>query len=231
MNAPVPDEHYTVSYRLALQDGRSFAYDVHINPDTLLSHVSEETAPAWAKLSVSQCPGCPLTDSEYCPVALRLAEPVRAFDGLLSHLPAHAEVITTERTYSRNGDVQDALRSLFGLIMATSGCPAMRPFRYMARYHLPFSTLEETVCRITSSYLIRRLFRPGDSGQFDTAITEIEQLFATMQRLNEGMANRLKGAAQGDGMINAVVILSTYSSLIPIILHQELEKLRPLFAE
>jgi hypothetical protein len=155
---------------------------------------------------------------------------VRQFGGLLSHTPTVTTVVTPERTYVKKVDVQDALRSLFGLIMATSGCPLMQPFRYMARYHLPFASLEETVSRITSTYLMRQLFRHPGEKMLPVDLKEIENLYSTIQSLNEGMARRLKSVTNGDGSLNAIVILSTYSSLIPIIIDEELQKLKPLFA-
>ena len=84
-------------------------------------------------------------------------EPLKQFGTIHSHTEVTTTVVTPERTYVQQGHAQEALRSLFGLIMATSGCPLMLPFKYMARYHLPFSTIEETISRITSTYLLRQL--------------------------------------------------------------------------
>ncbi len=128
----------------------------------------------------------------------------------------------------KRSDVQDALRSLFGLIMATSGCPSMSPFRYMARYHLPFSTLEETISRITSTYLLRQLFKYPGKRELPVDLKEIDKLYDTMLSLNAGIAHRLKTVAKQDGTLNAVVILSTFSSLIPMVLSNELQKLKSL---
>jgi hypothetical protein len=160
---------------------------------------------------------------------VRLIEPIKQFGSLSSHIPCTTTVITPERSYVKSSDVQDALRSLFGLLMATSGCPSMKPFKYMARYHLPFASVEETISRIISTYLMRQFFAHGKQSEMPVDLKEIETLYHTMQSLNEGMVKRLRGIPAGDGLLNAVVILNTYSSLIPIIINDELVKLESLF--
>lgn len=222
---------YNVEYRLELENGSVMAYTVEINKDTLVSKAAmPESLPDWTRLDNEQCKGCELADSEYCPIAVRLVNPVQRFSGLVSHTRVTTTVVTPERTYSKEVDVQDALRSLFGLIMATSGCPSMQPFKYMARYHLPFSSIEETIYRITSTYLLRQWFRHDKEPAIPVDLGEIEKLYNTVQALNEGMARRLKSATFADGAVNAIVILSAYSSLIPIMISKELAKLRSMFS-
>jgi hypothetical protein len=224
-------KYYTVEYRLELENGSVITYTVEINKETLISKVvMPEALPDWTRLDNEQCSQCAFADSEYCPIAIRLVNPVQRFSGLVSHTRVTATVVTPERTYMKQVDVQDALRSLFGLIMATSGCPSMQPFKYMARYHLPFSSIEETISRITSTYLLRQWFRHEKEPSIPVNLGEIEGLYNTVQSLNEGMARRLKGATFADGAVNAIVILSAYSSLIPIMISKELAKLKSLFS-
>lgn len=226
------DEYYTVEYRLELEGGTSTTYQVEIHKNTMVSRLTAaEPLPDWTRLDQGKCSQCPLVGSEHCPIAVRLVKPMQQFKDLISHAPAITTVVTPERSYKKYGDIQDALRSLFGLIMATSGCPLMQPFKFMARYHLPFSTLEETICRITSTYLMRQLLDNLDKKNLSIDFSEIETLYNTMESLNEGLAERLRKAFKnsGDGTMNAIIILTTYSSLIPIIIRNELKKLHPLF--
>ncbi len=226
------DKHYTIEYQLKLEDGSVTSYEVDIDKDTMISRVPPmDVIPEWVRLDLTKPHQGPLKASDCCPIALRLVEPIQKFNGLLSHTRAVTTVVTPERSYVKECDVQDALRSLFGLIMATSGSPLMQPFKYMARYHLPFSTLEETIYRITSTYLMGQLLDGMGRKPIAADLKDIENLYNTMRSLNQDMAARLKEAVKwgGDGTVNAIVILNTYSSLIPIIIHEELEKLRPLF--
>jgi hypothetical protein len=224
------DTEYTITYHLEMEGGKTLSYGLTIDRATLLSRVEMPAdPPAWAKLENERCNACEYAGSAYCPIAIRLAAPLKAFNGLVSHAPAVTTVETPERFYVRKGDVQDALRSLFGLIMATSGCPRMHPFRYMARYHLPFATLDETIYRITASYLLGQVFRHADKNVLPFDMKSIQSLYNTMETLNEGMSKRLRGASEGDGALNAIVILSSYSTLIPILMDAELRKLKEMF--
>ncbi len=231
---PVREEepYYTVEYRMQFDDGTVTSYAIDIHKETMISNVmTDDVPPEWARLENGKCTNCPLENSEYCPIALRLAEPLRRFDGLISQAQAMTTVTTPERNYIKKGDLQDSLRSLIGLVMATSGCPLMQPFKYMARYHLPFSSLEETICRITSTYLMRQLTANIDKKELSIDLQEIERLYNTMRSLNEAMATRLRNAVKwsGDGTVSAIVILNTFSSLIPIIIRDEIKNLQPLF--
>lgn len=225
-----PSETFTIKYQYALDDGTLLQHAVTIDKETLLSTCdSSESPPEWTRLSYSKCDGCTLTDSEYCPVALRLVTPLKAVKNLISHAHVKTTVVTQERTYMKEVDVQEALRSLFGLIIATSGCPAMKPFKLMARYHLPFSSLDETICRVTSAYLMRQFFRHRQGKNLPIDLHELESLYNTMKPVNEGIASRIRAAVESDGALNAIVIFNSFSQLIPFVLDEELEKLKPLF--
>ena len=137
------DNFYKVEYRLELENGSVVSHTIEIDRKTLISRAAvTDSLPEWTKLEHEKCAQCTLKDSEYCPIAVRLVTPVERFSELVSCNRVTTTVVTPERTYVKSGDVQDALRSMFGLIMATSGCPSMQPFKYMARYHLPFASLE-----------------------------------------------------------------------------------------
>jgi len=221
---------YTVNYRLEMENGSDISYDVEISKDNFVSRaIVPDTLPEWTRMDKNKCAGCTLADSEHCPVAVRLVNPVQRFGGLVSHAPVTTTVVTPERTYMKRVDVQDALRSLFGLIMATSGCPSMKPFKYMARYHLPFASIEETISRITSTYLLRQMFKHPGVLELPIDLREIEQLYSTMQTINESMVKRLRESTLSDGALNAIVILSAYSSLIPVVIKKELDSLKTLF--
>ncbi len=225
------DNIYSVEYKLEVEDGSHHSYKLEIDKTTVQSRVdASEKPPEWARLNNQKCEQCTLVDSEYCPVALRLAAPMRRFGALMSHQRTHTTVKTEDRDYIKDSDVQDALRSLFGLIIATSGCPEMRPFKYMARFHLPFSSLEETVSRITAAYLMQQFLAQSEREGTSVNIKNLDTLYKRMEALNLGITKRLRGVGAQDGAINAVVILSTMSSLIPLVVQQEFDKLKQMLA-
>ncbi|MBY0408213.1 MAG: hypothetical protein K2Q01_11020, partial [Rickettsiales bacterium] len=63
------------------------------------------------------------------------------------------------------------------------------------------------------------------------SLRSVEALYATMQQLNETMSRRLKNSTLSESSVNAIIILSAYSSLIPIVIDKEMRKLRPLFTD
>jgi len=89
-------------------------------------------------------------------VAKNLFNTVEYFKNAPSFEKAEVYVETPERTYYKNTSLQDGLFSIFGVIMATSGCPPLDFLRPMARFHLPFSTLEETMIRSSSMKKLKK---------------------------------------------------------------------------
>ena len=49
-------------------------------------------------------------------------------------------VRTPEREYIKQAGLEEGLRALIGLIMASSACPLLAPLRPMAMQHLPFAS-------------------------------------------------------------------------------------------
>ena len=80
-------------------------------------------------------------------MALNIADIVEAFQGTVSYDRCLVRCTTPERTYLKKTSITEALFSIFGIVMATSGCPVMDFFRPMARFHLPFATTDETAFR------------------------------------------------------------------------------------
>lgn len=228
---------YTVEYRFDLENGSTITHGVEIDPLTLISSApTVGIPPEWARLGHERCEGCTLENSDYCPIALRISAPVERFSSFVSHTRVTATVTTPERTYLKKVDAQEGMRSLFGLIMATSGCPSMKPFRFMARYHLPFSSIEETVSRILGTYMLGQYFRhpnpsPEQAHHIPVDLQDVAALYNTMQRLNDSMARRLRNSSLAESAMNAIIIFSAYSSLIPLMIDKEIRRLRPLFTE
>jgi hypothetical protein len=78
----------------------------------------------------------------FCPVVLNLAGIVEVFRDYFSYESVKVTVTMRERVSWKTTSLQEGLTSLLGLIIVTSGCPVMEHLKPMARFHLPFSTLE-----------------------------------------------------------------------------------------
>ena len=106
----------------------------------------------WTRLSYHQCSHCPLSEeqSPICPLAGAIDEIITRLHSVLSHDMVHATATFRNRTVSTEISVQEAVSSLFSLIIPTSGCPHTVFFRPLCRFHLPFASVEETVFRATS---------------------------------------------------------------------------------
>src|SRR6476660_5158978 len=137
-----------ITYRFQFSDGRTLEHEVVLDADTgrqLSGPLHSQQA--WAALEFKKCKHCPLKPEEHpeCPVAKNLALVADAFKNEKSFEKVVAEVVTAERTYMKELKLQEGLSGLLGLIMATSDCPYFEFLRPMARFHLPFSSLKETM--------------------------------------------------------------------------------------
>ena len=83
---------------------------------------------------------------------------IDGFADLVSYDKVRVTVESEERSVVATLSAQQALASLMGLIMASSGCPRTAVFRPMARFHLPFSSESETAYRVAAMYLLAQHF-------------------------------------------------------------------------
>ena len=206
---------------------------VSLDGETLAQKQGSEGAGCdWTRLEVAHCPGCPLRAEEHphCPAALSLASVGQRFGELLSYEEVETTCVMRERTVTARTTAQRALSSLLGLLMATSGCPVLAKFRPMARFHLPFSTREETLFRTVGAYLVGQYFliRQGMPG--DLALTGLRDFYKEVHEINVGLGKRLRYASRGDAHINALVILDTLTQELPFHIEDNLCELEPVFA-
>jgi hypothetical protein len=222
----------TIRYEFSSKGEEVAAFDV-----TLHKHATtppyEGKRPEWTRLEFHQCEGCQLKEAQHCPVAIRLVEPAQMMGRLVSHDQVAVRVKTQEREYYRETDVQQGLMALFGLIMATSGCPTMEPMRPMAWHHLPFASFEETLFRMVSAHLLSNYFNhKGQQGNVDI-LEEIEAIYEDIGKVNQGIINRLRASAmeQRDASFNALVTLDSYASLVSFSVKNQLQDLEQLFQQ
>ena len=138
--------------------------------------------------------------------------------------------MTGARTVSKNTSVQDGLSSILGMIMATSSCPSLSLLKPLAYFHLPFATVEETLFRAASSYLLRQYFIAADGGEADFSLAIIGSHYSDIQKVNAGILRRIHSAARSDADKNALIILNSLAQILEMEIADQLESLRPLFA-
>jgi hypothetical protein len=219
-------------YSFEWSDRPSAHFTVTLDPSSLtLVQPNGSDPAAWTRLTQEQCPCCPLEKRAhtYCPVAVNLQDLVTAFKDRVSFDDCMVRCVTPQRTYLKKTSVMDGLASIFGIIMATSGCPVMDFLKPMARFHLPFATIEETTMRSTSMFLLRQYFaRLDDPNQcFDFKL--LEDHYRRVQEVNEGLLARINSLGHNDADKNALVTLHSLSQFLSIEIDYSLETLADFF--
>ena len=155
-----------------------------------------------------------------------MAPAVQSLQALVSFDTVAVTVKLEERIIHTETSAQQALSSVLGLIMATSGCPWTDRLRPMARFHLPFANEAETVYRTVCSFLLaRELMGTGEAHGFAT----LKELYENLHIVNRDMSRRLGAATRTDPARNAMALLDSYTTLLPAALESSLEELKPLF--
>lgn len=210
-----------------MDDGRCFHFEVH--PDRPTSAPPDRLEGAeWTHLNFEQCPGCPLDSAKHkhCPAALDVQAIATVFSDILSYEQSRVQVTTPERTFIKDTDVQTGLRGLLGLVMATSGCPVLSKLKFLAHYHLPFATIEETTFRTVSLYLLRQYFVHRDGGKPDLDLRGLMEFYEQLQDLDRAFQNRLRAASSRDANLNAINSLFYLAAAVAMSLEDQLESLR-----
>jgi hypothetical protein len=218
-----------IRYRFDLPDGSNKHVDLNFAAaDFRLSNPTPIDPPFWTELKFSQCANCPLSTNEYahCPAALHMAPAVESLKALVSFDVVGVTVTQAERTVHAETTAQQAMSSVLGLIMATSGCPWTDRLRPMARFHLPFASEAETVYRSVCMFLLaRELVGVGEAHGF----AQLTGLYENLHVVNRDMSRRLGAATRTDPARNAMALLDSYTTLLPAALESSLQELKPLF--
>jgi hypothetical protein len=218
-----------IRYQFDLPDGSKKHVDLKFAAaDFRLVNPTPAEPPFWTELKFSQCANCPLNAAEHahCPAALHMVPAVESLQALVSFDTVGVTVTQPERTVHAETTAQQALSSVLGLIMATSGCPWTDRLRPMARFHLPFASEAETVYRTVGMFLLAR-----ELGRVDQApgFAELRSLYENLHVVNRDMSRRLGAATRTDPARNAMALLDSYTTLLPAALESSLEELKPLF--
>ncbi len=170
----------SITYIIDFLDGQQLVVPLILDKKTLaLQRTSQAPPPAWAELEFEQCPNCPLDPDlhPWCPVAVHMSDTLTPFNDFLSYEMVNVTIETRERRYQKQVALQDAVSSLIGIVMATSGCPVMDHLRPMVRTHLPFASSTETLYRIISMYLTAQYFRKRRGLEADWDLEHLVKLY------------------------------------------------------
>lgn len=226
------NNHYVIRYEFYFHSGNQQEFEVVLDKATLsLVNFSRKSKPDWTKLLHKQCSCCSLREDQhpYCPIAVNIAELVDNFKGHLSTEKCRVRCVTPERTYMKDTRIQEGLYSILGIVMATSDCPVMSFYKPMARFHLPFSTSEETLFRSASVYLLQQYFEYKRGGQPDLEMAHLSSRLQMVQDVNTWIIARIRSVSVKDADANAVIILDSFSKLLEMAIEDRLSSLEYLF--
>lgn len=219
-----------ITYTFKFENEESLQFKIELNESgILINNKQSESTKDWTKLDHHKCKNCPLNSSEYshCPVAINLNEVVEETKDKISHVRADIYVQTPERVYVKKTDTQEGLLSLFGLVMASSNCPHLDWFRPMARFHLPFSTVEETMFRVLSLQLMKQYFQ--QHGEEEYSLDELKKHYKEVETLNLDFIERIRSYCKGDADANAVAALDLFAKLFEFELEADFSSLKVFF--
>lgn len=227
-----------IEYIFTLNDGRT--HTIAIDPLRNVeprSAANPPSAPAdghadWTALDYQKCPNCPLgKGSPVCPPAFDARATLQFFADIVSCDVLDVRVRTLERDYSKRCDVQTALMSLLGLIMASSACPILSELRAMAVFHLPFSTPEETLYRTVANHLLKQYFAAQRGALPDLRLDKLQALYGEIATVNEYFVKRIRAAAAQDSTLNAIIHLFAVSQIVSASMEDGLRDLERLYPE
>lgn len=223
-----------ISYTFIFESGQAEKFDLEFDSDSWEStdHLPGEP-PDWTLLDNNRCPHCTVDAGwkPYCPLAVRIHDVVDRFGERISHESVMVEVKAAGRTCIKKTSAQRGVSSLLGVIIPASGCPHTTFLRPMARFHLPFSTEEETVYRAISMYLLGQFFahRAGQK-HVDIQLNGLKEYYRNLEKVNVSLARRIRSVSTADSSINAVILLDFFAKTVSCVIEDNLEGLRKLFA-
>jgi hypothetical protein len=161
---------------------------------------------------------------------LQLHNIVARFHDTRSIDEVEVEVITEERQVKQRTALQRVIASMLDLVYPICGCPKTAFMKPLARFHLPLCSEEETIFRVTGMYLLAQYFlsrTPSRKGRIE--FDGLTDIYNDLHILNTAVASRLQSATQSDSSKNAITLLDMYSTLVPLLLEDELAEMRGFF--
>ena len=219
-----------ITYHIQTDNQISHRFDIDLERASK-SEAPEGSYPTWCQMERNQCSHCPLKSPKhrYCPTAVDLNEIYIPFKNSASYTPTKVVVIAPERNYIKNTDLQSALSTLSGLVMATSACPILSSLHYLARYHVPFATFEESIPRTAAYYLLKQYYKARQGENPDYELKELKNYYTQLTILNEAFSKRIQEAVSEDAGLNAMMNLFSLSSMVSFSIEESLSSFKDFF--
>lgn len=221
------------SYKFTKEDGSVKIFEIQLNSKSLeLIHKPFSELPSWTDLEFYKCPNCLLDIKKtlHCPVAANIVEMAEVFKDSKSFENAIVLISTSQREYSKKASLQKGVSSMLGIIMVTAGCPILSKLRPMTRFHLPFASLEETIYRAISMYLVKQYFKSQDGDEPDWELNGLIDDYKEIHEVNKAFFSRLSSLKGKDANVNALIILDNFANYINFSLDRnKLSKIKWMF--
>jgi hypothetical protein len=107
----------------------------------------------------------------------------------------------------------------------------MRILRPMVRFHLPFATIEETVYRSVSCYLLGQYFKVKKDKKPDWDLKGLAEAYEEIQKVNLGITNRLRSISDEDANANAIIVLDVFAKALSSSIFVDLRELEYLYQD
>ncbi len=211
-----------VTYQFRFEDNRAVDFKVTDKPTEAKGNL-----PAWTRLEHCQCSNCPLkaAESPQCPAAVEMLPVVNAFQAEDAYQKVDVVVTDDRRTYSKSTTLEEALRSLLGLKMATSGCPVLSELKSMAVHHLPFASNDEFIMRSVSHYLLQQYLAKRNHQEPDWDLKGLVERNQRLQLVNQALWQRIHSVCKGDSNLKALLNFFSMASSVSFSLESQLRKL------
>ncbi|WP_250658488.1 DUF6901 family protein [Alkalimarinus coralli] len=216
-----------IDYVFEFSDSTQLAYQVDIERPQITDEWADENAEEWTRLEHCQCANCPLAKSEkYCPAALDIQRLVADFKSQPAFQKVDVKVTTPERNYSKHAGLEEGLRSLMGLVLATSKCPILSELKPMAQHHMPFASSDEFILRNVSIYLIQQHFEMRSGREPDWAMKGLVDRNKRLQLVNQALWQRIHTVCEGDSNLKALLSFFSMASSVSFSLESQMQKLK-----
>lgn len=227
------DKAFTLRYVFSLGNGVAKEFTIRLDRKSMTAlTAAKKIYPEWTELSFHQCPTCPLNAQERqrCPIATNLVDVVEFFRDSLSYEETDVLVETEARGYTKRTTLQEGVSSIIGIYMVTSGCPVMDKLRPMVRTHLPFATVEETMYRVLSMYLLAQYFLAKRNHEPDWELKKLVNIYQDVESVNKHFRERLSAINVNDATVNALVNLNCFADFTAFAIEENrLDEIELLF--
>ncbi len=212
-----------VTYSVDKPDGEMVEFAIRLDEHGLLEDLPAD-GPAWTHMNAERCANCTV-EGAACRAALAIVPVVEAFIDIDSLQQVRARACLPNYTAEIEAPISHVASSIMGLSMAASGCPKIAPFRGMAIFHQPFSTLEETVIRAAGFTLLGRWAHGtlADEDPFAPLIDAWQRL----EEVNMLISRSLRDHCAADAALNGLVNLDMFAKAGVFGLKSALVALRP----